>query len=198
MTRRPTLLLLLGSLWLAGAAGAAALAEPQGGSNEGGHRLLQPWACTGCRCERGGGTPLWACCNGRRELNCYTARVWNTSAGCQAFCHGPPAPPGAAAPLLQTRWAQRWGFAQFSPLDPTPGSDSGLHWRLGCAATALAQIMFFHRRCPAGTVNYTAPGYSPTGMNFSSEAGLCDWGSMPSAPLNWSSDPGMRAVAKFE
>jgi len=67
---------------------------------------------------------------------------------------------GRMAPLTTTEWGQRWAFAQFAPPNPAP-RDQGLHERLGCLSTALAQIMFFHRRCPAGAVDYTAPGFAP-------------------------------------
>ena len=71
--------------------------------------------------------------------------------------------------------------------------------RLGCASAAIAQIMFFHRRCPTGAVSYVAPGYGQVYMNFTAEAAtLCDWGSFALAPPNVSSDPAIQRVARFE
>lgn len=73
-------------------------------------------------------------------------------------------PAGAAgrrmAPLLMTRWGQRWAFGEDAPLALRP-SDEGLHERLGCLSTALAQIAYFHRRCPSGTVSFDRPRAPP-------------------------------------
>jgi len=109
--------------------------------------------------------------------------------------------------LINTTWGQRWGYSQFAPPAnlsfPNP-RDQGTQCRLGCAATAVAQIMFFHKLCPSGAVNYTVPGFAPTGMNFTQQAHrsttggapLCDWGSFANAPPNKTSDATMKAVAK--
>lgn len=70
--------------------------------------------------------------------------------------------------------------------------------RLGCMSTALAQIAFYNRLCPAGSISYVAPNYAATGMDFDLEPGLCDWSQMALRPPNVTSDPSMQAVAKFE
>lgn len=107
---------------------------------------------------------------------------------------------GRMLPLATTEWGQRWSFAQDAPLSRDPASDAGTHERLGCLSTALAQIMYFHRRCPSGTVSYSVTGYASTGMNFSAAAagGLCDWDRLALAPPNESSSPAMAAVARYE
>lgn len=48
--------------------------------------------------------------------------------------------------LLTTHWKQMGGFEKFTP-DKL---------RLGCWSTALAQIAFYHKLTPQGTVNYTS------------------------------------------
>ena len=110
-------------------------------------------------------------------------------------------------PLTRTVWGQRWGYAQDAPLWPSNCSswtppcprDAGPNVRLGCESTAIAQIMFYHRRCPTGAVNYAAPGFPNATMNFSAEAvTLCDWSSFALAPPNVSSDPAVQKVARFE
>ena len=101
--------------------------------------------------------------------------------------------------LLQTEWGQRWAYAMYAPDVPRP-TDSGRHERLGCASTAISQILYFHRRCPLpGVQQYKAPGYPLTGMNFTAEIHtLCDWDRFEPNPPNTSSAPAMQAVAKFE
>lgn len=117
------------------------------------------------------------------------------------------ATPSAAVPqqpLIATAWAQRWGFAQFAPRwpkhCPSCPADEGSHARLGCAATAIAQIMFFHRRCPSGSVAYSSPEYGVTAANFTREAEsahLCDWGAFASSPPNLTGDASLIAVARY-
>lgn len=97
----------------------------------------------------------------------------------------------------KSNWGQRWAFGQFAP-KAVHASDQGLNERLGCQSTALAQITFFHRMCPTGVVNYTAPNHPTTAMDFDAEHGLCDWSSFSLSPPNVSTDPGMLAVAKYE
>ncbi|MGY2134483.1 C10 family peptidase [Hymenobacter sp. HD11105] len=53
--------------------------------------------------------------------------------------------------LLQTNWDQFGIYARYAPAQE----------RLGCWSTALAQILYYHRLRPAGTVNYTCSnGYA--------------------------------------
>ena len=54
--------------------------------------------------------------------------------------------------LLETSWGQRDRYAKYSPNNE----------RLGCWSVALAQILYFHRLAPNGTVSYlcTKKGYS--------------------------------------
>eukprot|EP00746_Dinoflagellata_sp_MGD_P048298 gnl/MRDRNA2_/MRDRNA2_219702_c0_seq1.p1 gnl/MRDRNA2_/MRDRNA2_219702_c0~~gnl/MRDRNA2_/MRDRNA2_219702_c0_seq1.p1 ORF type:complete len:288 (+),score=39.19 gnl/MRDRNA2_/MRDRNA2_219702_c0_seq1:74-937(+) len=102
--------------------------------------------------------------------------------------------------LLNTSWGQRWAYAQYAPACGKSCHDQGEHWRLGCASTALAQIAYFHRLCPMGSVGYTVPGFSETRMDFDAETkkGLCMWQSFADAPPNTTSDSHMKAVAKYE
>ena len=51
---------------------------------------------------------------------------------------------------LRTQWGQREVFARFSPGN----------FRLGCWSTAIAQILYYHRLVPSGSVEYTtSTGY---------------------------------------
>ncbi|MBN1873529.1 MAG: C10 family peptidase, partial [Anaerolineae bacterium] len=53
--------------------------------------------------------------------------------------------------LLETQWGQRDEFTRFSPD----------HLRLGCWSTAIAQIVYYHRLLPLGSVSYTtSTGYA--------------------------------------
>lgn len=72
--------------------------------------------------------------------------------------------PRSSSHLLQTSWGQRNRYAKYSP-----GRN-----RLGCWSTALAQILYFHRLAPTGSVNY---GCSRKGYLIKEEftADLFDW-----------------------
>lgn len=96
-------------------------------------------------------------------------------------------------------WGQRWALAMFAPLDPYP-TDEGDHERLGCNANTLAQVMYYHRRCPTGSVEYTVPGFEATSMDFDAEAaenGLCDWPRFTARSRNVTTDVGTTAVARY-
>ena len=54
-------------------------------------------------------------------------------------------------PLLETKWGQRGEYARFAPQKKTGSND---RFRLGCWSTALAQILYYHRLKPFGTVGY--------------------------------------------
>ena len=54
-------------------------------------------------------------------------------------------------PLLETKWGQRGEYARFAPQKKTGSND---RFRLGCWSTALAQILYYHRLKPFGTVRY--------------------------------------------
>lgn len=87
----------------------------------------------------------------------------------------------------------------FTPLNPHP-TDEGAHERLGCCATTLAQVLYFHHRCPTGSVEFTVPGFESTGMDFDAEAtnhGLCDWPQFAGRALNSTTDAGTSAIAKY-
>ena len=53
-------------------------------------------------------------------------------------------------PLLTTRWGQRGPYAFYTPKNE----------RLGCWSAAIAQILYYHRMQPSGTVEYAGQGYS--------------------------------------
>eukprot|EP00746_Dinoflagellata_sp_MGD_P029157 gnl/MRDRNA2_/MRDRNA2_16897_c0_seq1.p1 gnl/MRDRNA2_/MRDRNA2_16897_c0~~gnl/MRDRNA2_/MRDRNA2_16897_c0_seq1.p1 ORF type:complete len:415 (+),score=49.70 gnl/MRDRNA2_/MRDRNA2_16897_c0_seq1:86-1330(+) len=105
--------------------------------------------------------------------------------------------------LLDTSWGQSWAYAQYAPAcgdSCGPELWEGEHWRLGCLSTAVAQIAYFHRLCPEGSVAYRVPGFSETSMDFDKETnnGLCSWHSFVGPAMNASSDAQMKAVAKYE
>ena len=52
-------------------------------------------------------------------------------------------------PLLETKWGQRGEYARFAPRIKSGSND---RFRLGCWSTALAQILYYHRLKPFGTV----------------------------------------------
>jgi len=101
--------------------------------------------------------------------------------------------------LLNTEWGQRGVFAMYAPWKMERTSKSkGCHWPLGSETTAIAQITYFHRLCPSGFVNYTAPGFAPTEMNFMRVIGLCDWSNFAKSPKKKAKDRHTAAVAKYE
>lgn len=93
-------------------------------------------------------------------------------------------------PLLKTTWGQT-GASSYALYTPK-------HVRLGCESTALAQLMFYHKRCPTGKVSYTVTGYGTTAMNFDEEkSSLCDWRSFSDKPPHKASAPAMQHVARY-
>jgi len=99
--------------------------------------------------------------------------------------------------LLNTEWGQRGVFAMYAPRKEHQ-KGKGRHLPLGSETTAIAQIMYFHRLCPSGFVNYTAPGFAPTEMNFERVIGLCDWRNFAKSPKKKTKDRHTATVAKYE
>ena len=63
---------------------------------------------------------------------------------------------GVGEPLLETNWGQRNEFARFSPRN----------LRLGCWSTAIAQILYYHRLAPHGSVQYECSDSTPIDEDF--------------------------------
>ncbi|MCC6355989.1 MAG: C10 family peptidase [Verrucomicrobiae bacterium] len=60
-----------------------------------------------------------------------------------------PQPVKEIQPLLTTKWGMGHQYAQLTPNQAL----------LGCWAVAIAQILYYHRIQPTGTVEYEGPGY---------------------------------------
>jgi len=60
-----------------------------------------------------------------------------------SFPFTPPAKLKSDSILVKTKWKQMGGFEKYTPD----------HLRLGCWSTALAQIVYFHKLKPFGTVS---------------------------------------------
>ncbi|UKK53454.1 leucine-rich repeat protein [Prevotella sp. E2-28] len=92
--------------------------------------------------------------------------------------------PASVAPLLNTSWSQWSPYNDDCPIGPT-----------GCAATALAQIMNYHKWPKQGSGQHTNLNYSGQTVNFSEST--YDWSYMPNNKTeNWT-DRHNRAVAKL-
>lgn len=105
---------------------------------------------------------------GGRRWDLWAAGQTGTSAG--AFQQWPPEGSTATGGWLQTAWDQDPPYNQFCPLDTVDGGRS----YVGCAATAVAQILNFHRSCNAtfGPLDsYTM--YS--GMQMDADSALYDF-----------------------
>lgn len=103
--------------------------------------------------------------------------LWNSYIGVQAdepndgtFQQWPPEGTTATGGWLETAWDQDAPYNQFCPLDPVDRARS----YVGCAATAMAQLMNYHRRCAedfSDADSYTA--YS--GMKMDADSALYDF-----------------------
>jgi hypothetical protein len=111
-------------------------------------------------------------------------RLWDLYAAGQigtssngTFQQWPPAGSTATGGWLQTAWEQGEPFNQFCPLDTVDGGRS----YVGCAATAMAQVLNYHRQCNImfdANDSYTM--YS--GMRMDADSALYDFPSF--AALN--------------
>ena len=81
-------------------------------------------------------------------------------------------------PLLTTTWGQGWPYNSMCPSDP---AGSGGHVKVGCVATAMAQIMKYHNYPSQGlgSYGYQYANYPYTGANFG--ATTYNWSNMPNS-----------------
>ncbi len=84
----------------------------------------------------------------------------------------------AVAPLLTTSWGQGWPYNALCPADV---SGPGGHVMTGCVATAIAQIMNYHKYPSKGlgTYGYTWSSYPATNADFGSTS--YNWTNMPAS-----------------
>ncbi len=92
--------------------------------------------------------------------------------------------PSKVEPLLNTSWSQNSPYNDDCPLGPT-----------GCVATALAQIMNYHKWPKQGSGQHTNLNYSGQSVNFSEST--YDWAYMPNNNTEDRTDRHDRAVAKL-
>ena len=93
-------------------------------------------------------------------------------------------------PLVETQWNQRGVGGKYVYNYFTPN-----HWYCGCVATAMAQLMRYHRfpstSVPAQTFNcYTNYG----AISLSMIGGVYDWDSMPAVPTASATDAEREAI----
>jgi hypothetical protein len=106
-----------------------------------------------------------------------TARQWDLlaagqadSAGGQPFQQWPPEGTTSTGGWLETAWHQDAPFNAFCPLDPS----DGLRSYVGCVATALAQVIHYHRLCDINFSNKDS--YVPySGMKIDADHVLYDF-----------------------
>jgi hypothetical protein len=108
----------------------------------------------------------------RQEWNDYI------SGGVHNMSMAKSAATAAVSPLIQTTWNQR---APYNDMCPTPNypNTSGTRMPTGCVATAMAQIMKFHRYSGPGYVYSTA--YTTGSLKFNMPAeilGGYEWNNM--------------------
>ncbi len=106
-----------------------------------------------------------------------TSRLWDSYIVAQAaepnsaaFQQWPPEDATSTGGWLETAWDQDAPYNKFCPLDPVDRARS----HVGCAATALAQLLNYHRYCEADfgdADSYTA--YS--GIKFDDDSTLYDF-----------------------
>ena len=92
--------------------------------------------------------------------------------------------PSKVEPLLNTSWSQNSPYNDDCPLGPT-----------GCVATALAQIMNYHKWPKQGSGQHTNLNFSGQSVNFSEST--YDWAYMPNNNTEDWTDRHDRAVAKL-
>lgn len=94
-------------------------------------------------------------------------------------------------PLLQMQWGQD---APYNNMCPATTDDDG-NCPVGCAATAMAQIMKYWEwpRQGTGSHSYTATGYGTQTANFGNT--IYDWDNMPAIATTSSSTAQQNAVA---
>ncbi|PKP21830.1 MAG: hypothetical protein CVU05_05935 [Bacteroidetes bacterium HGW-Bacteroidetes-21] len=82
----------------------------------------------------------------------------------------------SVTPMVSTKWNQNYPYNILCPED---GEGSGGHTYAGCVATAMGQLMYYHRWPQTGTGNYeyTHPEYGVISADFS--AATYDWNAMP-------------------
>jgi hypothetical protein len=106
-----------------------------------------------------------------------TDRLWNSYVSMQAdgvaeqpFQQWPPEGTTSTGGWLETAWQQGAPYNKLCPLDPVDRSRS----YVGCAATALAQLLNYHKRCIADFDD--ADSYaSYSGMRIDADSALYDF-----------------------
>lgn len=87
-------------------------------------------------------------------------------------------PTDAIAPLMSSMWGQNAPYNDLCPQDKN--SEENTHTLTGCVATAIAQIMYYHRwpEQPTGTISYTDTKQGEVrSINFNTEASF-EWNKM--------------------
>ena len=86
--------------------------------------------------------------------------------------------PPALEPMLTCHWSQGYPYNMYCPIDPTTGT----HCVTGCVATAMAQVMYYHR---SHSINYTTeliPAYTTythqIHVNAIHDGSVIDWENM--------------------
>ena len=84
----------------------------------------------------------------------------------------------AIAPLLTCHWGQGYPYNMFCPIDPTTGQQCVT----GCVATAMAQVMYYHRARSAYETTYEIPAYATSTLGINVDAipagSFIDWDNM--------------------
>ena len=84
--------------------------------------------------------------------------------------------PPAISPMLTCQWSQGYPFNMFCPIDPITGQ----RCLTGCVATAMAQVMYFHRDHSVNQTLFEIPAYTIGGMQIDAipAGSVIDWDNM--------------------
>ena len=97
------------------------------------------------------------------------------------------------APLVETKWNQLRVGSKYVYNYYTPN-----HWYCGCVATAMAQLMRYHRFPTASVAAQTFTCYTNAGsIALSMVGGTYDWASMPAVPTSSISDAQREAIGRL-
>ena len=119
-------------------------------------------------------------CNLQAWLDCYAQDIQYKREHGASICHAPKRTsyPPAIAPMLTCYWGQRDPFNRKCPIDPTTVQ----RCVTGCVATAMAQVMYYHRDRSVNRTIQEIPAYTTRTRQIHVDAipagSFIDWDNM--------------------
>ena len=169
-------------------------------------------------------SPLWALLNRDAALRAFvrtnaaaqaTLRAAKAAAAASAKADSTSATPLTSAPsdlrvapLVRSQWYQETANGKLCQNRYTPVLKTGQHALCGCVATAMSQIMRYHRFPTASVAPVTRTCYvniyaattvkDPNCVtNLTTQGGVYDWDSMPLVPDAGATDAQCEAIGKL-